>query len=128
MLLQTLIGGFVQGCIYSLIALGFVLIYRYRQINFAQEICSCWVLPRHATAMGSFLARSVTAQPAIAISVWFTATARNTVFFARESRISVILLTLGLGFVLRSLVTMIWGLRPFFPVLMNNCYLRGKRW
>ncbi|MEC8596066.1 MAG: branched-chain amino acid ABC transporter permease, partial [SAR324 cluster bacterium] len=37
MLLQTLLGGFVQGCIYSLIALGFVLIYRAtRQINFAQ--------------------------------------------------------------------------------------------
>ena len=119
MILQTLLGGLVQGCIYSLISLGFVLIYRAtRQINFAQgdllmfgaylgmEL-QLWGVPWSGALLLSllllFLCGSLL-QLGLVSSL------------PRENPISVILLTLGLGFVLRSLATMIWGPAPLsFP-------------
>ena len=119
MLLQTLLGGFVQGCIYSLIALGFVLIYRAtRQINFAQG---------DLLMLGAYLGMQlqlwgVSWPVALLLSLLllflFGSLLQLEILSSlpRESRISVILLTLGLGFVLRSLATMIWGPAPlFFP-------------
>ena len=119
MLLQTLLGGFVQGCIYSLIALGFVLIYRAtRQINFAQG---------DLLMLGAYLGMQlqlwgVSWSVALLLSLLLLFLCGSMLQLGilsslpRESRISVILLTLGLGFVLRSLATMIWGPAPlFFP-------------
>ena len=119
MLLQTLLGGFVQGCIYSLIALGFVLIYRAtRQINFAQG---------DLLMLGAYLGMQlqlwgVSWSVALLLSLILLLLCGSLLqagilsSLPRESRISVILLTLGLGFVLRSLATMIWGPAPlFFP-------------
>ena len=119
MLLQTLLGGFVQGCIYSLIALGFVLIYRAtRQINFAQG---------DLLMLGAYLGMQlqlwgVSWSVALVLSLLLLFLCGSLLQLGilsslpRESRISVILLTLGLGFVLRSLATMIWGPAPlFFP-------------
>ena len=119
MLLQTLLGGFVQGCIYSLIALGFVLIYRAtRQINFAQG---------DLLMLGAYLGMQlqlwgVSWSVALMLSLLLLFLCGSLLQLGilsplpRESRISVILLTLGLGFVLRSLATMIWGPAPlFFP-------------
>ena len=119
MLLQTLLGGFVQGCIYSLIALGFVLIYRAtRQINFAQG---------DLLMLGAYLGMQlqlwgVSWSVALVLSLLLLFLCGSLLQLGilsslpRESRTSVILLTLGLGFVLRSLATMIWGPAPlFFP-------------
>ena len=119
MLLQTLLGGFVQGCIYGLIALGFVLIYRAtRQINFAQG---------DLLMLGAYLGMQlqlwgVSWSVALLLSLLLLFLCGSLLQLGilsplpRESRISVILLTLGLGFVLRSLATMIWGPAPlFFP-------------
>ena len=119
MLLQTLLGGFVQGCIYSLIALGFVLIYRAtRQINFAQG---------DLLMLGAYLGMQlqlwgVSWSVALLLSLLLLFLCGSLLQLGilsplpKESRISVILLTLGLGFVLRSLATMIWGPAPlFFP-------------
>ena len=119
MLLQTLLGGFVQGCIYSLIALGFVLIYRAtRQINFAQG---------DLLMLGAYLGMQlqlwgVSWSVALLLSLLLLFLCGSLLQLGilsplpRESRISVILLTLGLGLVLRSLATMIWGPAPlFFP-------------
>ena len=119
MLLQTLLGGFVQGCIYSLIALGFVLIYRAtRQINFAQG---------DLLMLGAYLGMQLQLwgfswSVALLLSLLLLFLCGSLLQLGilsplpRESRISVILLTLGLGFVLRSLATMIWGPAPlFFP-------------
>ena len=119
MLLQTLLGGFVQGCIYSLIALGFVLIYRAtRQINFAQG---------DLLMLGAYLGMQlqlwgVSWSVALLLGLLLLFLCGSLLQLGilsslpRESRISVILLTLGLGFVLRSLATMIWGPAPlFFP-------------
>ncbi len=119
MLLQTLLGGFVQGCIYSLIALGFVLIYRAtRQINFAQG---------DLLMLGAYLGMQlqlwgVSWSVALLLSLLLLFLCGSLLQLGilsslpRESRISVILMTLGLGFVLRSLAIMIWGPAPlFFP-------------
>ena len=119
MLLQTLLGGFVQGCIYSLIALGFVLIYRAtRQINFAQG---------DLLMLGAYFGMQlqlwgVSWSIALLLSLLLLFLCSSLLQLGilsslpRESRISVILMTLGLGFVLRSLATMIWGPAPlFFP-------------
>ena len=119
MLLQTLLGGFVQGCIYSLIALGFVLIYRAtRQINFAQG---------DLLMLGAYLGMQLQLwgfswPVALLLSLLLLFLYGSLLQLGilsslpRESRISVILLTLGLGFVLRSLATMLWGPAPLsFP-------------
>ena len=119
MLLQTLLGGLVQGCIYSLIALGFVLIYRAtRQINFAQG---------DLLMLGAYLGMElqlwgVPWSGALLLSLLLLFLCGSLLQLGllsplpRGNPISVILLTLGLGFVLRSLATMIWGPAPLsFP-------------
>ena len=119
MILQTLLGGLVQGCIYSLIALGFVLIYRAtRQINFAQG---------DLLMLGAYLGMElqlwgVPWSGALLISLLLLFLCGSLLQLGllsplpRGNPISVILLTLGLGFVLRSLATMIWGPAPLsFP-------------
>ena len=119
MILQTLLGGLVQGCIYSLIALGFVLIYRAtRQINFAQG---------DLLMLGAYLGMElqlwgVSWSGALLLSLLLLFLCGSLLQLGllsplpRENPISVILLTLGLGFVLRSLATMIWGPAPLsFP-------------
>ena len=119
MILQTLLGGLVQGCIYSLIALGFVLIYRAtRQINFAQG---------DLLMLGAYLGMELQLwgipwSGALLLSLLLLFLCGSLLQLGllsplpRENPISVILLTLGLGFVLRSLATMIWGPAPLsFP-------------
>ena len=119
MILQTLLGGLVQGCIYSLIALGFVLIYRAtRQINFAQG---------DLLMLGAYLGMElqlwgVPWSGALLLSLLLLFLCGSLLQLGllsplpRENQISVILLTLGVGFVLRSLATMIWGPAPLsFP-------------
>ena len=119
MILQTLLGGLVQGCIYSLIALGFVLIYRAtRQINFAQG---------DLLMLGAYLGMElqlwgVPWSGALLLSLLLLFLCGSLLQLGllsplpRGNPISVILLTLGLGFVLRSLATMIWGPAPLsFP-------------
>ena len=119
MILQTLLGGLVQGCIYSLIALGFVLIYRStRQINFAQG---------DLLMLGAYLGMElqlwgVPWSGALLLSLLLLFLCGSLLQLGllsplpRGNPISVILLTLGLGFVLRSLATMIWGPAPLsFP-------------
>ena len=119
MILQTLLGGLVQGCIYSLIALGFVLIYRAtRQINFAQG---------DLLMLGAYLGMElqlwgVPWSGALLLSLLLLFLCGSLLQLGllsplpRGNPIFVILLTLGLGFVLRSLATMIWGPAPLsFP-------------
>ena len=119
MILQTLLGGLVQGCIYSLIALGFVLIYRAtRQINFAQG---------DLLMLGAYLGMElqlwgVPWSGALLLSLLLLFLCGSLLQLGllsplpRGNPISVLLLTLGLGFVLRSLATMIWGPAPLsFP-------------
>lgn len=114
--LQVLVTGVSQGCVYGLIALGFVLIYKATEaVNFAQGdlmmigmfvaftllnvlgmpywlglLCTCAVMG----LVGSLLERSLI-RPMVG-----------------EPTFAVLMLTVGLGFVLRAFAGGVWGADP----------------
>ena len=114
--LQLLVSGISQGCVYGLIALGFVLIYKATEmINFAQgDIMMLgvyvaitfisildwpfyWAIPATILVMAAIgvLIERLLLRPMIG-----------------EPHFAVLMLTIGLGFVLRALVGAIWGNEP----------------
>jgi len=111
--LQVLITGLGQGCLYGLIALGFVLIYKATEIvNFAQG---------ELLMMGAFFA--VTYVMILGLPFWlaFILTMVSMAVFGYlldmlvvrsmigESSFSIIILTISIGFILRSVAGAIWG-------------------
>ena len=112
-LLQVLITGLGQGCLYGLIALGFVLIYKATEIvNFAQG---------ELLMLGAFFA--VTYAGILGLPFWlaFLLTIASMAVFGYlldmlvirsmigESQFSIIILTISIGFILRSVASGIWG-------------------
>jgi branched-chain amino acid transport system permease protein len=113
--LQVIVSGISQGCIYGLIALGFVLIYKATEtVNFAQG---------ELMMLGAFL--GVTATAVLGLPYWAAVAAALLVMalfgFLLERAVlepilgqpafAIIMVTIGIGFVARGLVTMIpgWG-------------------
>jgi len=112
-LLQLVINGLVVGCIYSLVALGFVIIYKSSGIlNFAQG---------EFLLLGAYVFLAIVAQgeraggagAAAHLRVLDLARARLERAVLRpligEPIISVIMVTLGLSSILRAIVQGIWG-------------------
>lgn len=112
-LLQALVTGTGQGCLYGLIALGFILIYKATEIvNFAQG---------DMMALGAFTA--VTYIGVFGLPFWlgFVLTVITMAVFGYlldmvvirsiigESNIAVVILTISLGFIFRSFAGAIWG-------------------
>ncbi|MBK8007919.1 MAG: branched-chain amino acid ABC transporter permease [Rhizobiales bacterium] len=112
-LAQQLINGAAAGCIYGLIALGFVLIYKATEmVNFAQG---------DLMMLGAFVALSLIAGAgvnywlaflgaivAMAIFVYLL----DAVVLRRvigQPQFAIVMLTIGLGFIFRSAASMIWG-------------------
>ncbi len=114
--LQLLISGISQGCVYGLIALGFVLIYKATEmVNFAQGDVMMlgayvaitfmniwdwpyyWAIPATILVMATIgvILERVLLRPMIG-----------------EPHFAVLMLTIGLGFVLRALAGAIWGNEP----------------
>ena len=111
--LQVLITGLGQGCLYGLIALGFVLIYKATEIvNFAQG---------DLLMLGAFFA--VTYIGILGLPYWlgFLLTIISMAVFGYlldmvvirsmigESQLSIIILTISIGFILRAVAGGIWG-------------------
>jgi branched-chain amino acid transport system permease protein len=111
--LQVLITGLGQGCLYGLIALGFVLIYKATEIvNFAQG---------DLLMLGAFFA--VTYVGILALPFWLgflLAIISMAVFgylldmlvlraMIGESPFTIIILTISIGFILRAAAGGIWG-------------------
>ena len=113
--LQVIVSGISQGCIYGLIALGFVLIYKATEtVNFAQG---------ELMMLGAFI--GVTATTVLGLPYWAAIAAALVVMalfgFLLERAVlepilgqpafAIIMVTIGVGFVARGLVTMIpgWG-------------------
>ncbi len=111
--LQVLITGLGQGCLYGLIALGFVLIYKATEIvNFAQG---------DLLMLGAFFA--VTYIGILDLPYWlgFLLTIISMAVFGYmldmvvirsmigESQFSIIILTISIGFILRAVAGGIWG-------------------
>jgi len=113
--LQLLLAGVAQGCVYALVALGFVLIYKATEtVNFAQG---------DLMMLGGFFA--LTASVIMGWPYWatilFAVAAMAVVGMLIERLVlrpvlgqpafTVVMITIGVGYVLRGVVTMIpgWG-------------------
>ncbi|WP_199252714.1 branched-chain amino acid ABC transporter permease, partial [Chachezhania sediminis] len=116
--IQLLIGGLSNGCIYGLIALGFVLIYKATEaVSFAQG---------DLMMLGAFLTLGLTNDGYLGWSFWIAvpvavvlmgafATGIDRFLVRRlfgEGQIAVVILTIALGFILRFAVGTIWGYEP----------------
>ena len=115
-ILQLLIIGVSQGCVYGLIALGFVLIYKATEmVNFAQG---------DMMMLGAFVAFSFTNLAGLPFVVAVAATLLVMAAFGMalergllrtmigEPPLAVLMLTIGLGFVIRAVAGAIWGNQP----------------
>ena len=114
--LQLLVSGVSQGCVYGLIALGFVLIYKATEmVNFAQG---------EIMMLGAFVAFTFTnllgwpfwmaIVMTLLVMAAFGALTERLILrpMIGEPPFSVLMLTIGLGFVLRAGAGAIWGNEP----------------
>ena len=114
--LQLLVSGISQGCVYGLIALGFVLIYKATEmVNFAQG---------DLMMLGAFFAYTY----ANILELPFYVVVPATIFtmaaigalverllirpMIGEPHFAVLMLTIGLGFILRAIAGATWGNEP----------------
>jgi len=110
---QLIVSGVSQGCVYGLIALGFVLIYKATEmVNFAQG---------DLMMLGAFMALTFShlwGWPfGWAVLVAILAMAVISILIERiflrpmigEPHFAVLMLTIGLGFVLRAVAGAVWG-------------------
>ena len=113
---QLLLSGISHGCVYGLIALGFVLIYKATEmLNFAQG---------ELMMLGAFVAFTLVNLVGLPFLVGFAATLVLMGLFGMalergvlrpmigEPPFAVLMLTIGLGFVLRAVASAIWGNEP----------------
>lgn len=114
--LQLLISGISQGCVYGLIALGFVLIYKATEmVNFAQG---------DLMMLGAFIAYTflnvLGFPPLVGLVATVAVMAVIGVIIERvvlrpmigEPLFAVLMITIGLGFVLRAVAGIVWGSEP----------------
>jgi len=124
--LHLFINGLVVGSIYSLVALGFVIIYKATKVvNFAQGelvmvgayVCFALTVQAHIPFIWSFLLT-------LAFSVILGLCVERLILrpLIGEPIISVIMVTVGLSSVLKALVQVIWGtqIRVYPQVLPNE--------
>ncbi|MGM9425783.1 branched-chain amino acid ABC transporter permease [Hydrogenophaga sp. MI9] len=110
-LLQLLIGGVAQGCIYGLIALGFVLIYKATEtVSFAQGDLMM------VGAFGGLLTMTLLGFPfwlavpaaVLGMGLFGVVVERLVVRpILGQPAFSIVMLTIGVGYVLRGVITMI---------------------
>ncbi|HEY1411471.1 MAG TPA: branched-chain amino acid ABC transporter permease [Rhodopila sp.] len=111
--MQLVVNGAASGCIYGLIALGFVLIYKATEmVNFAQG---------DVMMLGGFVAFSLIAQFHLPywvgglLAILITAAfgyALDALILRRvigQPQFAVVMLTLGLGFIFRAAAGITWG-------------------
>ena len=116
--LQLLVSGLANGCVYGLIALGFVLIYKATEaLNFAQG---------DMMMLGAFVTLGLTNDQYWALPFWASVPialllmgafgyALEITLLRRmsgQSQIAVVVLTVALGFIIRFLAGAIWGHEP----------------
>ena len=117
-ILQLLVSGLANGCVYGLIALGFVLIYKATEaVNFAQG---------DFMMLGAFVTLGLTNAQYMDLPFWVAAPMAIAImavlgylldFFVLrhlfgQSQTAVVILTIALGFVIRFIAGAIWGHEP----------------
>lgn len=115
---QLLISGLANGCVYGLIALGFVLIYKATEaVNFAQG---------DFMMLGAFVTIGLTNTEYMGLPFWLALPISLGIMGALgylldrlvirrlfgESQTAVVILTIALGFVIRFVAGLIWGHQP----------------
>jgi len=111
--IQLLISGISQGCVYGLIALGFVLIYKATEmVNFAQG---------DMMMLGAYVAFSYINLAGMPFFWGFVATMLTMAMIGAliertilrpmigEPPFAVLMITIGLGFILRAVAGAVWG-------------------
>lgn len=116
--LQLLISGLANGCVYGLIALGFVLIYKATEaVNFAQG---------DFMMLGAFVTLGLVNPEYMGIPFWLALPLVFLIMGALgylldlvvlravfgQSQVAVIILTIAVGFIIRFVVGTIWGHEP----------------
>ena len=124
-LLQLLVGGVAQGCVYGLIALGFVLIYKATEmVNFAQG---------DVMMLGAFMALTFIGTMGMNYWLGFLLAAIAMAVFGYlldalvlrriigQPQFAIVILTISLGFIFRSAAGFIWGHETqSFPTPFTN--------
>jgi branched-chain amino acid transport system permease protein len=112
-LLQLLISGLSQGCIYGLIALGFVLIYKATEtVNFAQgELMMLGAFAGLLAAAHFGLPYWAALLAAVAVLAAFGLATERLVLrpILGQPAFAIVMVTIGVGYVARGLVTMVPG-------------------
>jgi len=116
--LQLVMSGLANGCIYGLIALGFVLIYKATEaVNFAQG---------DMMMLGAFITLGLTNTSHMGLPFWLSVPIAillmgcfgyllDRIIIRRmfgQSQVAVVILTIAIGFVLRFAAGTIWGHEP----------------
>ena len=116
--LQLIVSGLANGCVYGLIALGFVLIYKATEaVNFAQG---------DFMMLGAFITLGLTndqfwglpfwvSEPIAIVAMGIFGYLLDMIVLRRmfgQSQVAVVILTIALGFVLRFFAGLIWGHQP----------------
>ena len=130
--LQLIVSGLANGCVYGLIALGFVLIYKAtEQVNFAQG---------DMMMLGAFVALGLGNDAYLGIPFWLACVGAVLAMAAigwsiertvlrrllGQPQIAVMILTIALGFLLRFVAGAVWGHDPLTfenPVAGTNVRL-----
>ena len=117
-ILQLIVSGLANGCVYGLIALGFVLIYKATEaVNFAQG---------DFMMLGAFITLGFVNQHYLGLSFWLSALMAIAIMgvlgylldlivlrrMFGQSQVAVVILTIALGFVIRFIAGAIWGHEP----------------
>lgn len=114
--LQLLTSGISQGCVYGLIALGFVLIYKATEmVNFAQGdlmMLGAFIAYTFLNVLG--LPPLVGLVATVAVMAVIGALIERVVLrpMIGEPLFAVLMITIGLGFVLRAVAGIVWGSEP----------------
>jgi branched-chain amino acid transport system permease protein len=118
--LQLLVSGVAQGCVYGLIALGFVLIYKAtEQVNFAQGdflmlggyVALTIILEARAMGWGIHAAYWAALAGAILVMAVFGFLFDRAVLrpIIGQPQFAVVILTIAVGFIFRAMAGSIWG-------------------
>jgi branched-chain amino acid transport system permease protein len=117
--LQLLLAGVAQGCVYALVALGFVLIYKATEtVNFAQGdlmMLGAFFALSASTVMGMPYGLTIVFAVAMMAAVGMLAERLVLRPVLGYPAFTVVMITIGVGYVLRGVVTMIpgWGTETY---------------
>ena len=125
-IIHLAVTGLAQGCVYGLIALGFVLIYKATEVvNFAHGefmMLGAFAVLAYSEAMGgSFWPAFILGCLSIGV-VGYLIDAQIMRRIIGQSSASIFILTVAFGFIFRSLAGMIWG----WKTLSLNTPFDGK--